>query len=172
MRFKENKFIKTLYLQTPITKEKLRGLSKGDIVYLSGTIFTARDAAHKKMLEHLQSSEEALLRGEVIYHAGPCPKGRGIIGSIGPTTSYRMDAYAQVFAEKGIKYSIGKGKRSIEAEGAIISNGGVHFDAIGGGGALYMQKVKKAEIYLFAELGTEAIWRLEVVDFPLVVSII
>ncbi len=124
------------------------------------------------MLEHLQSTGEALLAGEAIYHAGPCPKGEGIIGSIGPTTSCRMDTYVQVFAECGIKYSIGKGKRSIDAGQAIRSNNGVHFDAIGGAGALYMQKIKKADIYLFAELGTEAVWRLEVVDFPLVVSII
>jgi len=159
-------------LHTPLEPKKIEGLSKGDIVYLSGTIYTARDAAHKKMLTYLTDTGKMLLAGEVIYHAGPCPKGNGIIGSIGPTTSYRMDAYAEIFARYGLVYSIGKGKRSIAAENAIKGNGGVHFDAIGGAGAFYMQKVQKADIFLFPELGAEAIWALDVVDFPLVVSII
>ncbi len=141
-------------------------------MYLSGTIYTARDAASKRILAHLQKTGEMLLADKIIYHAGPCPKGKGVIGSIGPTTSYRMDAYAKIFAQNGQRYSIGKGKRNIEAEQAIKAYGGVHFDAIGGAGAFYMQKIQKADIYLFPELGAEAVWKLEVVDFPIVVSII
>jgi fumarate hydratase subunit beta len=112
------------------------------------------------------------LAGEVIYHAGPCPKGKGVIGSIGPTTSCRMDTYAAGFAGAGVKYSIGKGNRGQDAAKAIAEAGGAHFDAVGGAGAFYMRKVKKAEIFLYPELGAEAVWRLEVEDFPVIVSII
>lgn len=160
-------------LTTPLTKEKIASLKKGDAVLLSGTIFTARDAAHKKMAEAFASGKPLPLRGEVIYYAGPCPTKPGeIIGSVGPTTSYRMDAYAELFAKNGCHATIGKGKRSAEAQNAIKTNGGVHFEAIGGAGAYYKNCVKKAETYLYPELGAEAVYKLEVVDFPIIVGII
>lgn len=113
-----------------------------------------------------------LLAGEVIYHAGPCPKGNGVIGSIGPTTSCRMDSFVPIFAKEGLKYSIGKGARSKDAALSITSARGVHLDAVGGAGAFYAQKVIQAEIFLYPELGAEAIWQLQVKDFPVIVSII
>lgn len=160
-------------LTTPLTYDKIKDLKKGDAVLLTGTIYTARDAAHKKMADEYKKSGVLPLKGEVIYYAGPCPKKPGQqIGSVGPTTSYRMDAYAQLFCDNGCLYSIGKGKRNEIAKGAIIKNGGVHFDAIGGAGAYYKDCVKKAEAVLYPELGAEAVYKLEVVDFPVIVNII
>lgn len=160
-------------LTTPITKEKIATLSLGDTVLLSGKIFTARDAAHKKIVEHYLATNEMLLSGEVIYYAGPCPrKEREIIGSVGPTTSYRMDAYSEFFLSKGCKVTIGKGNRSTQTVNLIKEYGGVHFDAIGGAGAYYKNCIKKAEVVYFEELGAEAVFCLTVVDFPLIVSIV
>ena len=160
-----------LKLKTPLTPCEVQKLKKGDLIYLSGVIYTARDAAHKKMLEHLEKTGEMLLQGEVIYYAGPCPKSdRDVIGSIGPTTSYRMDDYTLHFAPKGLIYSIGKGKRAPEVMQAIKENNGIHFDAIGGAGAYYKFTVEKAEVVLFPELGAEAVHKLQVKDFPIIVS--
>lgn len=159
-------------LNTPLNQEKTKNLKKGDIIFLSGIIYTARDAAHKKLNEHLEATGEMLLKGEIIYYAGPCPCPQGkIIGSIGPTTSYRMDDFTPIFAKQGLLYSIGKGERGEAAAKAIKESGGKHFDAIGGAGAYYSQTVMKSEVFLFPELGAEAVYRLEVKDFPLIVNI-
>jgi len=158
-------------LTTPLTYEKTKNLQKGDCVLLSGTIFTARDAAHKKMAEEYLTTGSLPLRGEAIYYAGPCPKKPGeVIGSVGPTTSYRMDDYAELFCENGCVYSIGKGNRDERAQKAIEKNKGVHFDAIGGAGAYYKSCVKNAEIFLYPELGAEAVYKLTVEDFPIIVK--
>lgn len=160
-------------LTTPINLDDIKTLRKGDIVELSGKIFTARDAAHKMILEHFNVTNEMLLRGEVIYYAGPCPKKPNeVIGSVGPTTSYRMDTYSEVFLSNGCLVSIGKGKRDISTINAIKKYGGVHFDAIGGAGAYYKNCVKHAEVVYFEELGAEAVYCLTVENFPVIVSII
>ena len=159
-------------LTTPLTIEKTRDLHEGDCVLLTGTIYTARDAAHKKMADAYASGTPLPLAGQVVYYAGPCPKKPGeIIGSVGPTTSYRMDDYAELFCQNGCIYSIGKGKRSEKAINAIRENRGVHFDAIGGAGAYYKSCVQSAELVLYPELGAEAVYKLEVRDFPLIVRI-
>ena len=160
-------------LTTPLTYDKIKDLKKGDSVLLSGTIYTARDAAHKKMAEEFATTGLLPLKGQVIYYAGPCPKKPGqAIGSVGPTTSYRMDAFAPLFCDNGCLYSIGKGKRNDVAVGSIMKNRGVHFDAIGGAGAYYKNCIRSAEIVLYPELGAEAVYKLEVVDFPIIVNII
>lgn len=160
-------------LTTPLTHVQTADLKKGDAVLITGTLYTARDAAHKKMNEEFLKNGKLPLRGEIIYYAGPCPAKPGkIIGSVGPTTSYRMDAYASVFADNGCIYSVGKGKRASQACDAIRKNNGIHFDAIGGAGAYYAACVKSAETVLYPELGAEAVYRLEVVDFPAIVNII
>ena len=157
-------------LTTPLNREKTKDLKKGDCVLLSGTIYTARDAAHKKMAEEYEKTGSLPLCGEVIYYAGPCPKKAGeVIGSVGPTTSYRMDDYAELFCKNGCVYSIGKGNRDERAQRAIHDNNGVHFDAIGGAGAYYKSCVKSAEAVLYPELGAEAVYKLTVEDFPIIV---
>ena len=159
-------------ITTPITREKIENLQIGDAVLISGTIFTARDAAHKKMQNHLKNTGEMLLKGETIYYAGPCPaKPNEPIGSVGPTTSYRMDSFTPIFIKEGLLSSIGKGKRNSIVVAAIKENGGVHFDAIGGAGAYYKNCIKSAEVVLFPELGAEAVFKLQVVDFPCIVAI-
>lgn len=160
-------------LKTPLTDVQIESLKEGDVVYLSGTIYTARDQAHKKMLEHLNSTKEMILKGEVIYYAGPCPKKPNeVIGSVGPTTSYRMDSFTPIFAPLGLIYSIGKGERDEKSSQAIKQNKGAHFNAIGGAGAYYKDCVKEATLYAFEELGAEAIYKLEIEKFPLIVSIV
>ncbi len=160
-------------LNTPLTIEQTKNLKKGDTVLISGTIYTARDAAHKKMQAEFLKSGKLPLKGEIIYYAGPCPKKPDeVIGSVGPTTSYRMDAFAPLFVENGCLYSIGKGKRNETATEAVKKGGGIHFDAIGGAGAYYKNCVKRAETVLYPELGAEAVYKLEVVDFPAIVNII
>lgn len=160
-------------LNTPIEKKDILSLKVGDTILLSGVIYTARDAAHKKMLLHLQETGEMLLKGETIYYAGPCPaKPNEAIGSVGPTTSYRMDSFTPIFIKQGIFSTIGKGKRSEEVGKSIKEFGGVHFDAIGGAGAYYKNCVKKAQLVYFPELGAEAVYRLEIVDFPCIVAIV
>jgi len=162
----------TQIIKTPLTKDARDTLKKGAQVLLSGVIYTARDAAHKKIKEHFLATGEMLLKGETIYYAGPCPSKSGeVIGSVGPTTSCRMDAYAQLFAKNGCLATIGKGKRATFAVEAIENNGGVHFEAIGGAGAYYKNCVKKSEPVYFPELGAEAVYRLEVENFPVIVSI-
>ena len=160
-------------ISTPIDKEVIKSLTIGDTVLLSGKIYTARDAAHKKIKEHFCSSGEMLLKGQTIYYAGPCPKKPNeVIGSVGPTTSYRMDAYSELFLSNGCLVSIGKGKRSDEVIELIKKYGGVHFEAIGGAGAYYKDCVKKAEAVYFEELGAEAVYCLTVENFPVIVGIV
>lgn len=160
-------------LCTPLTGEAAAELKHGDTVYLSGTVFTARDAAHRLLTEAINGGAENPLRGEVIYYAGPADKAPDdIIGSVGPTTSYRMDAFMPTMLASGSLYSIGKGNRAETVKEAIRRAGGVHFDAIGGAGAYYKSCVKKCETFLYPELGAEAVYKLEVEDFPLVVNVV
>ena len=157
-------------LTTPLTQDKIDALSVGDCVLLSGKIYTARDAAHKKMAEEYEKTGHLPLFDKVIYYAGPCPKKPGEkIGSVGPTTSYRMDDYARLFCENGCKCSIGKGDRDERAQKAINDTAGVHFDAVGGAGAYYKSCVLDAKVVLYPELGAEAVYELTVKDFPVIV---
>lgn len=158
----------------PIVKEKAASLKAGDTVYLTGTIYTARDAAHKRIIEMLQKGENLPfdIENAVIYYVGPTPEKSGqVIGSAGPTTSYRMDVYAPTLLDLGLRGMIGKGKRGDEVVGAMKRNGAVYFGAIGGAGALLADCIKKAEVIAFDDLGPEAVRRLEVEDFPVMVVI-
>lgn len=161
-------------IHTPFTKQISGNLKAGDIVTLNGIIYTGRDAAHKQMVEDLESGKKLAfdLEDQIIYYVGPAPaKPAEVIGSAGPTTSYRMDAYAPYLMDRGLIGMIGKGKRSKEVVDAIIKNEGVYFGAIGGAGALLANHIKKAEVIAYEHLGAEAIHRLEVEDFPLTVII-
>ena len=158
-------------ISVPIKKEDALSLRAGDYVTLTGTIYTARDAAHKRM----QEAGESLpieMQGNVIYYMGPSPAREGRpIGSAGPTTASRMDKYAPKLLDLGLGAMIGKGKRSQAVIDAIVRNGSVYFAAIGGAGALLSQRIKKSEVVAYDDLGTEAIRKLEVEDFPVVVVI-
>ena len=159
-------------IREPFTKEKLEPLRAGDTVFLTGTIYTARDAAHKRLIEMIENQEPLpfAVKDAVIYYVGPTPEKPGNpIGAAGPTTSYRMDAYAPTLLDLGETAMIGKGQRSQEVKDAAIRNGAVYFAAIGGAGALMAQKVKSAEIVAFEDLGPEAVRRLQVEDFPVTV---
>ena len=160
------------HLTTPLTEETTRQLKAGDIVYLSGTIYTARDAAHKRLVDLIEAGEELPfdLEGSVIYFVGPTPPKPGDpIGSAGPTTSYRMDSYSPILLKHGSKGMIGKGKRNQEVKDACVEYGGIYFGATGGAGALLGKQIKSAEVIAYEELGPEAIRKLEVVDFPVTV---
>ncbi len=161
-------------LEAPFTKEKLSKLRAGDTVLLSGVIYTARDAAHKRLVEAV-SNGQALpfpLEDAVIYYVGPTPEKPGNpIGSAGPTTSYRMDAYAPTLLDLGQTGMIGKGPRNQEVKEAMVRNGAVYFAAVGGAGALLSQCVKEATLIAFEDLGAEAVRRLRVEDMPLIVAI-
>ena len=162
------------HIQVPIQKEDAKNLRAGDYVYLTGTIYTARDAAHKRMQETLDAGESLPIdmEGTVIYYMGPSPAREGRpIGSAGPTTSSRMDKYAPNLLDLGLGAMIGKGKRSQSVIDSIIKNKAVYFAAIGGAGALLSKCIKKSEVVAYEDLGTEAIRKLEVVDFPVVVVI-
>lgn len=159
-------------IQTPLSDEQIAALHAGDRVMLSGTVYTARDAAHKRLFDLLKAGQDLPfdLRGQVIYYVGPAPAPPGkVIGSAGPTTSSRMDAYTPLLIAHGLKGMIGKGKRSSEVKEAIRTYKAVYFAATGGAGALLAQKVKSAEIIAYEDLGPEAIYRLVVEDFPLIV---
>lgn len=161
-------------LEYPFTKNKLKNLKAGDSVLISGIIYTARDAAHKRLSEMLDRGEKLPfeLKGSIIYYVGPTPEKPGnAIGAAGPTTSYRMDSYAPRFLDLGQAAMIGKGQRSKDVLDAIIRNESIYFGAIGGAGALIARSIKKAEVIAFEDLGAEAIRRLEVVDFPAIVVI-
>ncbi len=163
-----------LKLTTPLAPDVVRTLRAGDRVLLSGVIYTARDAAHKRMMELLSVGEPLPipLEHQVIYYAGPCPAPPGVpIGSCGPTTSYRMDAYAPLLLEKGLIGMIGKGTRAPSVIDAMKKRGAVYFAAIGGAGALISKCVKETEVVAFPDLGTEAIRKLTVKDFPMTVVI-
>lgn len=160
------------YLKMPIKKEDLEDLKAGDFVFISGTIYTARDAAHKRMFESINNKEKIPfdINNQIVYYMGPSPAREGkVIGSAGPTTSSRMDKYTPTLLDLGLAGMIGKGKRSKEVKESIIKNKAVYFAAIGGAGALLAQKIKKSEVIAYDDLGTEAIRKLEVEDFPVIV---
>ncbi len=161
-------------IKAPINREQARALHAGDSCLISGVIYTARDAAHKRLCELLESGEPLPieLQDAVIYFVGPTPeRPEQIIGSAGPTTSYRMDAYSPLLIVNGLTGMIGKGKRSPEVIKAMKQHGAVYFGAIGGCGALLGRCVKRSEIVAYEDLGAEAIRRLEVENFPAVVVI-
>ncbi len=161
-------------IRGPLTESDVRKLKAGDRVLISGVVFTARDAAHKRLVEALQAGQKLPfeLEGQTIYYVGPCPAKPGqALGSCGPTTSGRMDPYAPVLIAKGLRGMIGKGSRQPAVVEAMKKHGAVYFAAIGGAGALAAKTVKKAEMVAYEDLGPEAIRRLEVVDFPAVVCI-
>ena len=162
------------YIQVPISKEEAKSLKAGDYVYLTGTIYSARDAAHKRMQETMDRGETLPLeiKNTVIYYMGPSPAREGRpIGSAGPTTSSRMDKYAPKLLDMGLGAMIGKGKRSQEVSDAIVRNQSVYFAAIGGAGALLSKCITSAEVIAYGDLGAEAIRKMEVKDFPVVVVI-
>ena len=162
------------HITAPITKETAKTLHAGDYVYITGTIYTARDAAHKRMQETLQRGEALPLemKGNVIYYMGPSPAREGRpIGSAGPTTATRMDKYAPTLLDLGEKAMIGKGKRSKEVIDAVVRNHAVYFAAVGGAGALLSKCITKSEIVCYEDLGAEAIRKIEVKDFPVIVVV-
>lgn len=162
------------YIEIPMSRETAAGLQAGDYVYITGTIYTARDAAHKRMQETLEQGTELPLavQGNVIYYMGPSPAREGRpIGSAGPTTASRMDKYAPTLLDMGLLGMIGKGKRNAAVKEAIVRNGAVYFAAVGGAGALLSKAIKKSEVIAYDDLGTEAIRRLEVENFPVIVVI-
>ena len=161
-------------ITTPLTKEKVRELHAGDTVLLSGTIYTARDAAHKRMVERLDRGEALPfdIENAVIYYVGPTPAPEGrVIGSAGPTTSGRMDAYAPRLIAEGQTGMIGKGFRTDDVVEAMKEHTAVYFAATGGAGALLASRIESAEVIAWEDLGTEAVRRLTVKDFPLTVVI-
>ncbi len=162
------------HINVPLNKETAAALKSGDYVYLTGVIYTARDAAHKRMYEALAAGEDLPMSMEdnVIYYMGPSPAREGRpIGSAGPTTASRMDKYAPSLLDLGLKGMIGKGKRTVEVKEAIVRNGAVYFAAVGGAGALLSKSIVSSEVIAYDDLGTEAIRRLEVKDFPVIVVI-
>ena len=162
------------YIKAPISDEDAKNLRAGDYVYITGTIYTARDAAHKRMAEALAEGKPLPvdMKNNIIYYMGPSPAREGRpIGSAGPTTASRMDKYAPDLLDLGLKGMIGKGKRSDAVKAAIIRNGAVYFAAVGGAGALLSQRIKSSEVIAYDDLGTEAIRRLEVENFPVIVVI-
>ena len=162
------------YLEFPFTKDKMKELRAGDYVYISGTIYTARDAAHKRMYESLHNGEELPLdlKNNILYYMGPSPAREGRpIGSAGPTTSSRMDKYAPDLMELGQTGMIGKGKRNQAVKDSIVKNGAVYFAAVGGAGALLSKSIVASEVVAYEDLGTEAIRKLMVKDFPVIVVI-
>ena len=162
------------YITTPITEEITADLKSGDFVYITGTIYSARDAAHKRMAETLERNEKLPidLKDSVIYYMGPSPAREGRpIGSAGPTTASRMDKYAPTLLDLGEKAMIGKGKRSKEVIDSMIKNHAVYFAAIGGAGALLSKCIINSEVVCYDDLGTEAIRKLEVINFPVIVVI-
>ena len=162
------------YIKAPIDDEVVNSLKAGDYVYITGTIYTARDAAHKRMYEAINNGESIPfeLKNNIIYYLGPSPAREGQeIRSAGPTTSSRMDKYTPLLLEHGLKGMIGKGKRSNEVIKSMHKNNAVYFAAIGGAGALLSKCIKKAEVIAYDDLGTEAIRKLEVENLPTIVVI-
>ncbi len=162
------------YINAQIDNEIVNSLKAGDCVYITGTIYTARDAAHKRMYEAIKNGENIPfeLKNNIIYYLGPSPAREGqVIGSAGPTTSSRMDKYTPLLLEHGLKGMIGKGKRSDNVIESMYKNNAVYFAAIGGAGALLSKCIKKAEVIAYDDLGTEAIRKLEVENLPAIVVI-
>ncbi len=161
-------------IQVPLSKEDAKSLKAGDYVYLSGTIYSARDAAHKRMSEAIAKGEKLPLEmeGNVIYYMGPSPAREGRpIGSAGPTTAGRMDPYVPTLLDMGMRGMIGKGKRTQDVVDGIVRNGAVYFAAVGGAGALLSQRIKSSEVIAYDDLGPEAIRKLEIENMPVVVVI-
>ena len=161
-------------INLPITEEDIKNLKAGDSVLLTGTIITGRDAAHKRLFELIERGEELPvdIRGELIYYVGPAPAKPGYaVGPAGPTSSYRMDKYAPALLDLGLKGMIGKGARSQAVIDSIVKNNCVYFAAIGGAAALIAKSIKKEELLCYEDLGTEAIRRYTVEDFPCIVAI-
>ncbi len=159
-------------LTTPLNDEDIKKLHAGDKVYLNGVIYTARDAAHARLIELMDKGEELPIpiEGQVIYYVGPAPAKPGqVIGSAGPTTSYRMDDFTPRLIRLGLKGMIGKGARSQRVKDSIVEYNAVYFAAVGGAAALISQSIKKAEVIAYPELGPEAIRRLEIESFPVIV---
>lgn len=159
-------------INTPINEEVTSDLKSGDYVYITGTIYVARDAAHKRMIEALERGENLPIdiKDATIYYMGPSPAREGRpIGSAGPTTATRMDKYAPTLLDLGQKAMIGKGKRSKEVMDAIVRNKAVYFAAVGGAGALLSKCIKKSEIVCYEDLGAEAILKIDIEDFPVIV---
>ena len=162
------------HITVPLDKETAKSLKAGDYVYLTGVIYTARDAAHKRMDESLNNGDKLPIDidGNVIYYMGPSPAREGrSIGSAGPTTATRMDKYTPRLLDMGLTGMIGKGKRQPKVKEAIVRNNAVYFAAVGGAGALLSQRILKSDVVAYDDLGTEAIRRLEVENFPVIVVI-
>ncbi len=163
-----------IHIKTPITEETTKDLKSGDYVFITGTIYVARDAAHKRMIEALEHGEELPIdiKDSTIYYMGPSPAREGRpIGSAGPTTASRMDKYAPTLLDLGQKAMIGKGKRTKEVIDAIVRNKAVYFAAIGGAGALLSKCITKSEVICYDDLGAEAIRKIEVENFPVIVVV-
>lgn len=159
-------------VNTPLTKEVIETLKIGDVVKITGTIYTARDAAHARLVKLIEEGKELpfSLEGQIIYYVGPTPAKPGYaIGSAGPTTSYRMDPYATILMKHGLKGMIGKGGRSQEVRDSIQKEKAIYFAAVGGAAALIAKSIQKAELIAYEDLGAEAIRKLEVKDFPAIV---
>lgn len=162
-----------LRLSVPFSAEEAKALRVGDRVLLTGQIYTARDAAHKRMISSILNGGALPfdIVGQVIYYAGPCPARPGeVIGPVGPTTSGRMDSYAPRLIEQGLRGMIGKGDRSDAVLEAMKRYGAVYFAAVGGAGALLASRVRRAQAVAYQDLGTEAVWLLEILDFPVIVA--
>lgn len=161
-------------IQLPLTDDVIKDLHAGDSVLLTGSVITGRDAAHKRLYELIEKGEPlpVEIAGEVIYYVGPAPAKPGhAVGPAGPTSSYRMDKYTPALLDRGLKGMIGKGARSQEVINSMVKNGVVYFAAIGGAAALISKSIRHAEILAYEDLGTEAIYRFEVEDFPAIVVI-
>lgn len=162
------------HINIPLTKDVVNSLNVGDFVYLTGTLYTARDAAHKRMYESINQGESIPIdvSNETIYYLGPTPaRENQVIGSAGPTTSSRMDKYTPTLLDRGLSGMIGKGKRSAQVIEAMKKNGAVYFAAVGGAGALLSKCIIESEVVAYEDLGTEAIRKLKVKDFPVIVVI-
>ena len=161
-------------MKVPMSREDIRSLHAGDYVYLTGTVYTARDAAHKRMKEAIDQGKELPfdIRNNMIYYMGPSPARDGRpIGSAGPTTAGRMDKYAPQLMDLGLSGMIGKGRRTQEVTDAIVRNGCVYFAAVGGAGALLSKRILSSEVIAYEDLGTEAIRKLTIENFPVIVAI-
>lgn len=169
----DNKSTDKRIITPPLTDDVIRSLHAGEMVYISGTIYTARDAAHKRLCEMLKRGDKMPFdfEGQIVYYAGPAPAKPGEpIGSVGPTTAGRMDAYTPTLVEHGLKAMIGKGARNQAVLDSLRKHTGVYFAAIGGAAALMSLCVKEAEVIAFDELGTEAIRKLRVEELPVIVA--
>lgn len=162
-------------ISTPLTYEKIKNLKAGDTILLTGTLYSARDAAHKRLIDLLDSAGNDLpinIKGEAIYYVGPSPAKKGhVIGAAGPTTSYRMDAYSPRLLDLGLKGMIGKGARNQEVLDSIVKNKAIYLGAIGGAAALIAKSIISCEIVAYEDLDAEAIRKMEVIDMPLIVRI-